>query len=128
MKICETGESTYRDIRRKLGDTDERWEVSAIKKFHFEPVSVKRRVLEAKKQKDREILLELDQASKNYHQNPNGDELVSAVDAIRRKLYQEMEEMFHSNSVNATDKLIDVHAINKNEKGSQLTFKNEGGK
>lgn len=128
LKICETGESTYRDIRRKLGDTDERWEVSAIKKFHFEPVSVKRRVLEAKKQKDREILLELDQASKNYHQNPNGDELVSAVDAIRRKLYQGMEEMFHSNSVNATDKLIDVHAINKNEKSSQLTFKNEGGK
>lgn len=124
LKICETGESTYRDIRRKLGDTDERWEVSEVKRFHLEPVSIKRRVLEAQRQKEREILLELDKASENYHQNLDGAELISVVDTIRKKIFQGMAEQFHSNSTISPDAVMDEHKINKDENSSQLTLKN----
>lgn len=121
LKIYETGESTYRDIRRTLGDTDEIWEVSSEKKFHLEPVKIKRRVLENKQKEEKELLHQLEQAIRNYNINKNGDELVAAVDNIKKIISKNLEEQFHSNSIDLNKETMNNQLINNLENDSKLT-------
>ena len=66
----------------------------------------------------------MNKASENYHQNHDGDELISVVDTIKRKIFQGMEEQFHLNSTISPDAVMDEHKINKDENSSRLTLKN----
>lgn len=115
LKVSNNRDPLYRDIRKRIGDMDEKWEVTMPKRFQFEHIfSIIRKKTE---QREKDILLgqRLKDAKKKYEEEHDIEQYHQLIEEITRELLHETiaasDVLNQENSVvsEKTMELEDVH-------------------
>ncbi len=89
LKIKNNGEPLYRDIRHRIGDTDENWEVTIPKHFQFEHIFDRK--WRETEQIEKEFLLgkHLEEAMKKFEEEHDFNQYNKVIKEIIRELLHE---------------------------------------
>lgn len=125
LKVSNTADPLYRDLRHTIGDRNENWEVTIPKRFQFEHVFTIIRRKEEQKQRDIILGQRLQNAKKQYEQDHDTEQFHRLVEEVTREL---LHETITSNNILNKDNIVMSEKIRVLEDVHVYTLKNDGEK
>lgn len=125
LKVSNSNDPAYRDLRRIIGDRNEKWEVTIPKKFQFDHIfTIMRRKAE---QKEKIFLLgqKLKNAKVQYEENKNEEVFHQLVDEVAQEL---LKESIISSDIKIKDDTKESMKITISENVHIYTLRNDGEK
>lgn len=121
LKLSDTQDPTYCDIRRTIGDDNEEWEVTYPKQFQFEHIAILLSRKKSQEKRESEFGLRLKAAQEQYQADKNSDFFVKTVSEIAEELLH--ETIIHDDIPKADNTIISEKTANI-EINNMLTLKN----